>query len=360
MYLFVLFFCSLYLYFLENKNIKINFISTFPCFLVYFLVAGLQYQVGTDYNNYIRIYNSIHLQEKYFTSGEYIFYFTVKALTKLNFHYQSLFLLFSLFQSLPIFIYLYILHNKFKIKPWLLFFLFFCITGIYNNQLSGIRQYAALTLLPLLTYYIFYNRIFMAILLISIAIGFHQSALIFIIIFPLAYVYKRFNLNPFYIFILTIPLYIYIPDIAISLVDIFHIKYISYQDSIFFKPQPLINIITKLYYLPLILYFFYIYRRTESYERKNNNYIGFCIFIMSALYFLFLMSYKIGLFYRISSYFWFFTIIPIYYLAIHKLSKNKITDFIIIILFVLLPYILKTTILAKGEYQYDSILFNIF
>ena len=358
MYLFVLSFCSIYLYFLENKNIKLNLISAFPCFLIYFLVAGLQYQVGTDYNNYIKIYNTEHLQEKYFDSGEYIFYYAVKSLNALNLHHQFLFLIFSLFQSLPIFLYLFLLHDKLKIKPWLLFLLFFCITGIYNNQLSGIRQYAALTLLPLLTYYVFYNRYLISLLLLSVSISFHQSALIFMIIYPLVYLYKKFNFNPLYIFFLSIPFYIYIPDIIIFLVKLLHIKYISYQNSDFFKPQPLINILTKLYYLPLLLYFFYLYKKDKAYKINKKNYIGFCILIMSSLYFSFLMSYKIGLFYRISSYFWFFTIIPIYYLSVHKLSKNKTPDFIIIILYILLPYILKTTFLAKGEYIYNSVLFN--
>ncbi|PHM62369.1 hypothetical protein Xish_01571 [Xenorhabdus ishibashii] len=72
MYIFVLTFCTLYLYII--KKYKDNFILLLIPFLVYFLTAGLQYNIGSDYFSYINIYNNQWLIDKYYNSGEYIFF----------------------------------------------------------------------------------------------------------------------------------------------------------------------------------------------------------------------------------------------------------------------------------------------
>ncbi|BBG60525.1 EpsG family protein [Providencia rustigianii] len=308
MYIFVLLFCSLYLYMLDKGKVKYNVLSLFPCFMIYYLVPSLQYEVGTDYHSYINIYNTPHLLDRFYTSYEYIFYYTVKLFNYLNLPEQSLFAFFSLIQSIPLFIYLSKLKLNSNVTGWLFFLVFISTTGIYNNQMSGIRQYAALILFPLITYYVFNKRYLLSNALIISAILLHQTALIFIIVYPLIFLFKKLNVKYFVIFSCTIPVYYFGADIILFLVKFLGLKYVSYFSSDYAAPQDILSLFTRLYYLPLIFLFFMNYKQ----DFKEKSYLSFCIFLFCIFYFSFIMSFQFGLFFRISSYFWFFLIFPIY------------------------------------------------
>ncbi|MEX6233655.1 EpsG family protein [Providencia hangzhouensis] len=260
---------------------------------------------------------------------------------------------FSFIQALPLFIYFSILRNKFNFKVYIIFFLFMSVTGIYINQLNGIRQYAALLLFPLISYLCFNKQNFKSVFLLIISISLHQSAFIFLIIYPLTYIYRKLNIPLFFIFLITIPIYIFGSKIAFYIVQLLDLKYSIYFESKHAEPQDILNILTRLYYLPLIIYFFYIYRKN-----KTKDYFDFTIFLFSVFYFSFIMGYDFGLLSRIASYFWFFIIFPIYFIINKSMVKGNYNNFMLSIIYVLIPFILKTTLFARAEYSYQSILFN--
>ncbi|MGO2305310.1 MAG: EpsG family protein [Providencia sp.] len=354
MYIFVLLFCSLYLYILDKGRFKYNILSLLPCFMIYYLVPSLQYEVGTDYHNYINIYNTPHLLERFYTSYEYIFYFTVQLFNYLNLPEQSLFAFFSLIQSVAFFIYISKLKSSSNIFGWLLFFIFISTTGIYNNQMSGIRQYAALMLFPLITYYAFNGKYILSSLLIVSAILFHQTAIIFIIVYPLIFLFKKINTKYIIIFLCTIPIYYFGTNLVLLVVESLGLKYISYFSSDYAEPQDILSLFTRLYYLPLIFLFFMNYNQ----DNEQKNYYSFCIFLFCIFYFSFIMSFQFGLFFRISSYFWFFLIFPIYDVIKKYICRGDTLISFILIIYTCAPYFLKTIVFAKGEYLYSSIIFN--
>ncbi|HFF1655374.1 TPA: EpsG family protein [Providencia rettgeri] len=346
-------FCTFYLYTLDRFNIRYNILSLLPCFTIYFLVSAMQYNVGTDYFTYINIYNHQFLYERYYDVNEFVFYYTVKLSNFLDLPEQSLFFFFSLLQSIPIFIYLSVMRNKYKLNVFILFFIYMTVTGIYINQLNGIRQYAALTLFPLISFLCFERRYLLSLILILFSISLHQSAFIFIVVFPLVYFYRKTNIPLFFIFLITCPIYIFGTELILYLVKILELKYTSYFDSEYSEPKDILNLLTRLYYLPLLLYFFYIYKRNG-----DRNYFDFSIFLFCIFYFSFIMGLDFGLLSRIASYFWFFIVFPLYYIINDSIKKGQSFSFIVFVIYVLVPFLLKTTIFAKAEYLYQSILFT--
>ncbi|PHM62370.1 hypothetical protein Xish_01572 [Xenorhabdus ishibashii] len=264
---------------------------------------------------------------------------------------QSIFLLFSFFQSIFIFHFLKRI-GRMGFTLWIFFLIFFTVSNIYHNQLNGIRQYAALTLLPFLTLLIFEKKYISFLIGCIISMSFHLSAFIFFIFYPLRWFYLYLRRYNFILFLLCIPLYFYLTKLAPNIIDHISPNYSFYLKSKYAEPTELINILTKVYYLPLIFLFFFVYKE------KNSNYFDFCIFIFSLTYWSFLMGMNIGLLSRISSYFWFFILFPNYYLIKYYQHRERKIESYCIILYCLIPYLLKVTIFAKNEYIYNSYLFN--
>lgn len=351
-FIFVLFFCTFYFYII--KNYTPSLIAYLPAFIVYFLMAGLQYNVGTDYPSYIYIYENPWTLDRYFNSGEFIFYYSNIIFNNLDLPAQFIFIFFAFIQSIFIFIYLKKL-KKYHIIVWLFFILFITVTNIYNNQLNGIRQYAALTLLPLLTITLYEKRYKAYILGCLFAMTFHSTAIVFfalLFITPLSRLILR---HPLLCFSLSLPLYLLLSQSVPFILEISNIKYSSYLGDDFFKPWDISIIITKLYYLPLIIYFFIIY---DNKKKNQFSYFNFCIAIFTVTFWSFTMGLDTPLLSRLASYFWFFLIFPLYYLLMNSVQYNKTFEFLFIFAYCTLPYLAKVTFLAKAEFLYQSYIFN--
>ncbi|HGS4462853.1 TPA: EpsG family protein [Vibrio metschnikovii] len=356
-YVFVLIYCSLYFYAIQ-KN-KVNFFILIPPFLIYFLIPALQYDIGSDYFSYIYIYENQWVLDRYFNSGEYFFYYANKFLGYMNAPSQSIFIVFSFFQSLFIFIYFLVLKKR-GATLWFLFLLFFTVTGVYHNQLNGIRQYAALTLLPLLTIYLFERKFISYFLGCAIATMFHSSSMVFFLL-PLFLLVDRVVSERyiFVFFLLSFPVYLLIGKYTHILLETFNLRYVSYIDSEYFVRGNYINVITKIYYIPALVLFYIVYpdNRINHIGFLNDKYFKFVVLIFSFTYWSFLMSLDIAILSRLASYFWFFIIFPLYYLACY-IKKSNYFLFLIYIMYIILPYLAKVTFLAKNEYLYRSYIFN--
>ncbi|HGN1247646.1 MULTISPECIES: EpsG family protein [Providencia] len=351
-FIFLLFFCTFYFYII--KNYKPSFISYLPAFIVYFLIAGLQYNVGTDYPSYIYIYENPWTLERYFNSGEFFFYYSNIILSNLELPPQFIFILFSFIQSVFIFLY-FIKLRKYHITLWLFFALFITVTNIYNNQLNLIRQYAALTLLPLLTISLYEQRYKNYITGCLLAMTFHSTAIVFFTLFFIKPFIRFILRHPFLLFILSLPFFLLLSQSVPFILEITSMKYSSYLEGDFFQPLDISTIITKLYYLPLILYFFITFNKNKQ---VHSSYLNFCIAIFIVTFWSFTMGLDIPLLSRLASYFWFFVIFPLFYLLINALQNKKTFEFLFIFIYCTLPYLAKVTFLAKAEFLYQSYIFN--
>lgn len=355
-YLSLCFFCSLYMY--SVQNYKANFIVLLPPFILYFLISALQYNVGSDYFSYLYIYENQWVLGRYFESGEYFFYYLNILLKEFDFSGQSIFFVFSFLQSIFIFIYFDELKKKGYVV-WVLFLIFFVVTNIYNNQMNGIRQYTSLTLLPLLTILIYNRNYVYFVFLIAVAMSFHSSSLIFVFLFFFVFFYKYFYRYYFIIFILSIPFYFFIAKYTPILLDASGVRFSSYIESDYFGAGNYITVITKVYYLPALLFFYYLYGKARG-NRGGfyfEGYFSFLIFIFTCTYWSFLMSLDIAILSRVSSYFWFFIIFPLYYVGIF-FHKRDFVKFVLYFIYLVAPYAAKVTFLAKNEFLYDSVIFN--
>ncbi|MCU7999951.1 EpsG family protein [Shewanella sp. SM95] len=340
------------------QNYKASFIILLPPFILYFLISSLQYNVGSDYFSYIYIFENQWVLGRYFESGEYFFYYLNIFFKNFGFSGQSIFFAFSFLQSIFIFVY----FNELKKKGfvlWLLFLIFFVVTNIYHNQMNGIRQYAALTLLPLLTIFLYERRFFYFGVLMALAMSFHSSSVIFIALIFIPFLYKRLYRCGFTIFILSIPFYFLIAKYTPVLLESLGLRFSSYIESDYFDAGSYITIITKVYYLPALLFFFYLYNKSikASGFFYKDGYFSFLIFIFSCTYWSFLMSLDIAILSRISSYFWFFIVFPLYYVGIIFYRKGFV-KFGLYVIYLIAPYLAKVTFLAKNEFLYKSIIFN--
>ena len=349
MFLFVLFFCTTYLYFLSKY--RFSFVLMFPAIFVYSIVSGLQYDVGTDYISYLDIYEDQYRLDFHYVNHEYIFYFIVKILNSLGLPGQSLFLTISFIQGFLFFYFLYRM-KKIGINIWLLFFIIFCVTNVYNNQLNLIRQFVSICIMPLILLFVVEGKYFKYFLGVLSASMFHFSSWIlfsFIIL-------SKFRLKDsllIYIFIFSGFFYslfgAFFQDVVIYLFS----NYSHYFNSEYAEGISLSGFLTKLYYLPVILFFFYIYERKDSFLGE---YFHLCIIIFTLTYWSFITAMQFGIFERFFTYFLFFYAFPIYYVLNYFYSRKMSLSFFLLFIYILFPYALKTTVFATAEFKYNSIL----
>ncbi len=145
-------------------------------FVLVFLPSAIRYDIGTDYVNYLRIYETgsyINYQFK-----EPAFYFINWFLDSIDAHYQWLFAIFSFIFTTVVF----------KAYPgrnaWLLHFLFFSMLWFFS--FNGIRQAIALSFCLLALFDFFDKRYLWFFALTIIGSLFHQSALIITVVGALA------------------------------------------------------------------------------------------------------------------------------------------------------------------------------
>ncbi|WP_162814004.1 EpsG family protein [Vibrio tetraodonis] len=365
MFALVLFYTTLIIYLVEKISVKRNvflyFTATFPAIVFYIFVSSTQYYVGSDYPSYIYIYENPWVWGRYFDQGEYFFYYSLEFLNHLKLEPQALFFVFTLAQTLPIFYFFFKLKQRYNdVRLWLLFFIFLSVTNIYNNQLNGIRQYAAVVLVPLFAYLICDRKYVKSFFYLFLMKMMHASSLINVVIYPLKLFEKLKPNYLFLIFLLSTVIYLILPSLVPVALEVIG-SYSHYIDGQYFESSDLSVVITKIYYLPVYLVFYYLYSKNTGNSKEgsfiNSDLFRFFIVIFSFTYWAFLMSLKIGILSRLQSYFVFFNIFPIYYVLNFYYHKN-FKFFIIILGFIVLPYLAKITFLAKNEFFYQSVIFN--
>ena len=167
------------LYMYSIKRIKnINFFYFLPIYILWTLIIGFQFQVGTDYSSYSNIFNNTELLKRYFIIKEYIFYYMIIFMKSIFNQAQSLFVIVAIFENALF--YLLIkkgikngIFNKKKI--YILIFLFLCYGTNFYNQMNIIRQYINIYLLSLAFFCIINRELlkYIFIFIVGIHIYFH-------------------------------------------------------------------------------------------------------------------------------------------------------------------------------------------
>lgn len=315
------------------------------------ILPALQYGVGADYFSYRKIYEGEKSLEVFWGNREFFFYYLVKLLRFFGLPAQSLFVSVSFLSSL-------LLVNSFRIL-WekgfnlaSLFFLVFVATGMLHNQLNGIRNYIAVYLFLNAVLYKADGKDFKSYFLYGFSVLWHQSA---VFLMPLILVPRSFYMS---LYKYLAPVLVAVVFISLSGVLLFFLEYMVEEFFSFYSHYlerqnkvPIVNYLTKLYYVPIYLVFLYLLWKgrvtLNEFERV------LVVFWVLALGVALSLIYS-GLFFRAYHYLVFFTVIPMYFVM--RRCERDIHLFLLLVSYLLLPYLLKVTVFATGEYKYVSIL----
>lgn len=324
-----------------------------PMLMMWSLLIGGQYNVGTDYFSYMEMFvpgaNLAYVNE---SRGEYAFSWFVEACQHLGVYGQGIFFVIAAVWSV---IYLYIAYSLVGSKYIYLFlFVFIVFTGAFNNQMNGIRQYFAMYLLWLAIILIRKKRYVVSIALFVVIPFFHQSSLVVMVIFPVLYYWVsewRKSTWLYGILVTGMICSLLISDDVIAFFLPYFDQYSGYFGSEKMDSQKSLLILTKYVCMPLFLYAIYIYPRMDltNYQRK--------LFVFGLCGYAFKLSVvSMSLVSRLGLYFELFSCIPLVYLLIYLKMNSRKLVYILVLIYLLLPYSLKVIMSNTGEYSYNFFL----
>ncbi len=359
-YLFLLFYSVFYLYLVESINSKKRFswlVAVAPVGVLYFSIPALQYGIGTDYFSYINIVE-LGYSPGIEKSGEFFFLYLIKILNHLDVNPQLFFVITAFLQASLIF-YLFSILRSSGYLSYVLFFIFFTVTGIYHNQMNGVRQSLAILLVPFVLI-LFYDRKYVkGVVVLFLGLMFHKSFFIVGAVIPVflcANKLFRKAGSKLFLFIAS-PLIVYFLfkfAFEYLLINVFD-QYAHYLDSNI--EVGWINIATKVYYTPIFLLFWLYYVRDGGFLAAK--YFNFFITVFSITHALYLTDLVFPFYGRVFQYFVFFYIFPVYFLVFRLAKLKDFFSVFLVFLYCLAPYCFKV-IFSVAEYKFDTILFKGF
>lgn len=364
-YLLFLLFSCLYLSHLYKYRILSSwqlYIYFLPIILFWVLLIGGQYDVGTDYFDYLRIFNGdlYYIEEN---RGEFVFAALVRFCNACGIYGQGVFFIISfIWILLLINIMSYSVDRRFY---YIFFFVFIVFPGILHNQMNGIRQYCAIYLFTIAVCCFLKKRYRFMILFVFLMSFCHLSSIFICVIFTIALLFLN-NLvrNPkwlYFIVIISLILNMSLSTDTISNIlnhfsNISEIKTYStsYMNTGRITQAGLIANLTKYLYVPIIVYAIHLYTKMELNDNEKKLFvIGICGFCFK------LSLISITIVYRLGQYFDILMCIPIIYMLIYfRTQRKQKIHFNITTLYLLVPYTFKVTAFAIGEYQYHSFFFH--
>jgi hypothetical protein len=146
--------------------------------LIFAIISGIRWNVGTDHLSYLSEYQSITKLRNDFFDFEYGFYLITYLLSIQNIH-------FSIYFGLLAFLQLFFVYYAFKNDRYILIFLGLIIVfgGQYHLWMNGIRQSIAACIFVFSIQFIVSKSFIRYFATILLAVSFHKSALILIILY---------------------------------------------------------------------------------------------------------------------------------------------------------------------------------
>ena len=340
-------------YYTLNKscNIITYFIYLSPIWIIWLILCGGQYYVGTDYPSYYSIFKSGDVA-LFYNKNEILFAWIVELL-----HYTELppQTLYYVFYSICFTFFILILRELNQKNTFIYILLYFTLSNLFHNQLNGLRQSIAIYICTYATILLFskHDKI-KFILTLIFATTFHTSSLF---IFPFIFIKQlKKNITPKLLYIL----------LAISTLCaifgsynwIFNYlgflippQYKFYLGGLFDSSVGFGAIVTKLVYVPIYILTIKLYSKKNILTEQNKLIFlsGFCAYCFR-LFFLQNMIFS-----RISDLFVLLSIFPIYYYLAYLYQNKKYFSLILLISYFSVFYLIKILLLPEKEYLYNSI-----
>lgn len=167
---------------------KLGVLRGFFAFMTVFLPSlfvGLRYGIGTDYFNYLEIYNTINNSGKSKIDEEIIYWVINKIAATFGWDFNVVLFIVALITTL--FIYLALRKYKNEINIGLGMFIY--MMTFYQKSYNITRQMAAVAILLYAVEYIQKRKLWHFTLFNAIAMGFHSTALLFYPLYFLNWLY---------------------------------------------------------------------------------------------------------------------------------------------------------------------------
>ena len=355
-YILFLLFSVLWLYQIRNyrqPEFSIAVTVGIPICILWVVIVGTQYMVGTDYQNYIAIFRGENLEYISLVRKEYVFSWLVSAILFFELPPQSGFVILSIVEA---FLLIYIMWSCTRISQYyLFFFVFICFSGTFHNQMNGLRQYLSIYFVTVAICLLCKKKYFWVVALFILSTFIHKSSLLVAPIVLIIYVIRNRMDEKTLLLILFLGL---LSSFVISneTLGVF-IPYVNtYRHYIMngMEEYSMTQRITKYIYIPLFVWAIYRlkYMKISQLERSLFVFgvVGFALklSVMSLVH----LS-RLGLYLEIVS------CVPLVYLLYDIYIRNKTLPFLFLVTYILLPYALKVMAIKTGEYSYDSILFHV-
>lgn len=331
-----------YLFVFRKK--KVTFIIILPMLVLWLFILGLQYEVGTDYSNYLLMFNNENYLELYYNKQEYLYFYFVKFFNYLYVKGQGMFFVISILQ-VSLF---YWVQKKINIdKLYIFVFLYLTIGSTFYNQMNVIRSQTAVYFFTLV---LLSENYYKKLLFFMIGINIHRSLLLLSPIIFLEKMLLKINENKIkYLLIISLIASLFPIVILLKKVVIFIPRYSHYLNYDYFTEIPFKLKLTKYLYIPIYIRSLTTLNLKDLREKKLYK-LGI---IATSIRLLSLISTVTN---RIGEYFIILSLIPLYY-YFKDLKKDKTIKkfFLVGIIFI---FLIKVLIIPIGEYDYKSYLFN--
>lgn len=334
----------------------LNFFLVFLC-LYWSLLIGLQYYAGADYPTYYKMFLD-GCPGYYFRTREYGFFYLADFVAS-HFHPQVAFFLIALIQSICFCI--FFKYANFE-RPDLFILVYFTCATAFINSTNGLRQSTAMYIFLIGILFLRDKKYIAYVLTLLIASIFHTSVLYLLVLLVGRF---WFTFKNKWIIILELGVSIVIcfvgMDDLLNYVAQFT-RYRTYIGSSYATTGnrvDLINILTKLIYVPFyvhLLFLDYSEMDKKNLFLVNIGFFCFCIKLMG------MSSYYIC---RFAFHFDVVAYLPMYFymLSLKKSSMKKeikLLLYFILLCVMICPFVAKTCFFPVREYAYRSILTPFF
>ena len=335
-----------------KRSILVDFFFVSLALVPIFSLSAMQYEVGTDYNEYYHMTTNGHM-ERFLRKGEPLYYFLGRFVELMG--VNQLIFVFSSILNFGLFAVTLLILHRAGYKVSIIFFLFFTVTGLHHNQMNGLRQYTAIFAFILLSVLLSIGFRRLA-LIIPFSIGFLSHST-FLLSLPVFLVRRLLKFNLSVIFFSTVG-YISVPYFIELLVQTLAPQYLGYLGSSYGDPVTGVNLLTKFIPLPFFIYFLYVYIKNVGFRSSFlRSHAGFDTLLVLWCFTgtAFISMIHFGFMFRFSQYFIFFHIFPIYYLIRYMFKTGRENVGFIIVLTLFSLYALKVVVFPVREYAYRSI-----
>lgn len=356
-YLFYNSICVICSYYIDTYYLSINARKlVFAIFFFSFVsLPAFQYEVGADYHSYTDIYLNNDV-DYYYDRLEIIFASIINLFNILNLPSQSLFIIYGLLFGLLMVNATSTLSNE-GLSLCLLVLLYFTVTSIYQNQLNGIRNFLAVYFFINAIIFKFKGNTISLILFTFFGILSHSTFYLMIPFLILSTkIYEKICHN--YIKVIISLNFLAITSLPVLLtyviVDFFAPHYSKYFTNLdlFGVPSDFINSLPKLIWTPVYIWSLFVFRKYEKNKFVLNNSIRYLYSFWILTSYSFYLQIFNDNFFRFHIYCSFFSIIP-FYLVYQSLRSLLLK--VLLLLYIVSPYIFKVTFFARDEYNYTSV-----